>query len=600
MKAVKVIIWVLVLAILSWLGIWFYNNYTTNQNANLTSNAANSADQGNAPVSTSTATETGSAAVTATTDTNVTSDKPQVRTIQTATGSQITLNFLGTVKSLSQVEIYPQTAAELKQVFIAPGSLVQKGDVIAELGGTNGQPHQAEKQYQIALTNFNSAQKALQTTKKQVAVGKNSAELQLQSAQNQFQAISTDLAQIDNNYQNLQNSLRTLGSTWNTTQRKNQRDLSKAQSDIDTLIFQINALQDEKRRLVEQEQDLVDQQNYQSAGSATPTPESATPDSAAVPSNANGNDSLTALKTQQNALNETLEQLYSSLNSAQYGYSSALSGIDLGNNQLSSQTDQLQTQAENLQLSRQSTITKLGYNGETADSLELAKQSYQNTLLTLENSLNQVTTQASLSKTNLELAQIGLNNLKIFAPASGILGEINANPGDLVSPQTLFSNIIQNDRNELEIAVNLDTADRLVVGTPAKISFANREIDSRVVRISPLADSKTRLVAVYLALPNIPFRPNQTLDAQLILPNTQTSAQSDSPALFLPLDAVLIGTQESFVFVVEEGRAVKKNVVLGEINGDVVEVLSGLSVTDQVVVDGAKDLIEGQSVEVVE
>jgi multidrug efflux pump subunit AcrA (membrane-fusion protein) len=55
---------------------------------------------------------------------------------------------------------------------------------------------------------------------------------------------------------------------------------------------------------------------------------------------------------------------------------------------------------------------------------------------------------------------------------------------------------------------------------------------------------------------------------------------------------------DSFVYVVENGKAVKRTVSLGLKNTTMIEVLEGLKEGDQVIVEGNYGLVEGTPVEI--
>jgi len=73
--------------------------------------------------------------------------------------------------------------------------------------------------------------------------------------------------------------------------------------------------------------------------------------------------------------------------------------------------------------------------------------------------------------------------------------------------------------------------------------------------------------------------------------------QSHENAMVVPQKAVL---ENSYVFVVEGGKAVKKTIVLGIQNTAMIEVLDGLAEGDAVVVDGNYGLEDGGAVQVLE
>ncbi|HLG25250.1 MAG TPA: hypothetical protein VI588_00445, partial [Candidatus Gracilibacteria bacterium] len=113
--------------------------------------------------------------------------------------------------------------------------------------------------------------------------------------------------------------------------------------------------------------------------------------------------------------------------------------------------------------------------------------------------------------------------------------------------------------------------------------------------VSPTAENGSKLVNVKIILPKIKLRPNQTMTVRLPV---LTPSGEDFSGVVVPLDAVTIGTEEQFVFVVKDGVAHKTNVTLGDVHGDRIEILYGLDSDATIVVEGSRTIADGQKVTV--
>ena len=71
----------------------------------------------------------------------------------------------------------------------------------------------------------------------------------------------------------------------------------------------------------------------------------------------------------------------------------------------------------------------------------------------------------------------------------------------------------------------------------------------------------------------------------------------DYDRIFVPLPSLHILQNEIFVWKVENEQTVKNPVLIGEIEGDYVEILRGLSIEDEIIVEGGR-LIEEEGVKV--
>ena len=70
-------------------------------------------------------------------------------------------------------------------------------------------------------------------------------------------------------------------------------------------------------------------------------------------------------------------------------------------------------------------------------------------------------------------------------------------------------------------------------------------------------------------------------------------------AIIVKADAVLDEDGESFVFVVQDGKAIRKTVEVGLDTGDHVEVKSGLTAGEKLIIEGQYYVADGGEVKVV-
>jgi RND family efflux transporter MFP subunit len=472
---------------------------------------------------------------------------------------------IGTVKSARSASIFPATSGTVQAVNFQEGDYVEAKQPIITLTGNNFTEHPAETTLKLARTTYQNAETALANLKLTNSATLKAAGLQLQSAVNNANAIAYDLAIIEQNIAGQKAGLNIIDQSSEITSGKNDRDAAKVRQDIDDLIFTLNKAQDDRNRTRDQLETL------QSADQST-----------------QDSEQIVKLQTALDAQEKGIEELYSAIDKAKFGYTTALDGADLGENQLQSQMIQLQNQIKVLDLNLQSAKTKLGYTGETSDPLELAKQNYASTKLQLEIAGQNAENQLKLAKLSLEQAESQAAALSLKAPFSGIIASLTLAEGEIASPQAAAFEIIDPSGFELEVGVDAATADRLDLTAPALVKLAGRELEVPIRSISPKLDEKTKLIKVTLELPNIIFKANQNLEVKLPLASGQISGST-----YLPLDAVTIGTESQFVFVNDNGKAKRLEVKLGQITGDLVEITSGLSDQDEVILEGAKTLTEG-------
>jgi membrane fusion protein (multidrug efflux system) len=125
-------------------------------------------------------------------------------------------------------------------------------------------------------------------------------------------------------------------------------------------------------------------------------------------------------------------------------------------------------------------------------------------------------------------------------------------------------------------------------------AFDGADIIAFVERISPVIDSKTGTFKVTLRVPN----PENLLMSGMFA-QVKLNYDTKQNVVLLPRKALLAIDDSVNVFVVKDGIASKQAVTVGYQEGEVVEVLSGLSGTEKVVITGHQNLRDQSPVEVV-
>jgi RND family efflux transporter MFP subunit len=114
----------------------------------------------------------------------------------------------------------------------------------------------------------------------------------------------------------------------------------------------------------------------------------------------------------------------------------------------------------------------------------------------------------------------------------------------------------------------------------------------RVARVSPAIDETSRTLMVEAEVPNAhaELRPGSFANAEVV-----TAAQER--AVLVPASAIVTFAGVDKVLTVEKGRAVEKRITTGRRSGDRVEIVSGLSAGESVILQPG-NLIEGETVTV--
>jgi multidrug efflux pump subunit AcrA (membrane-fusion protein) len=214
------------------------------------------------------------------------------------------------------------------------------------------------------------------------------------------------------------------------------------------------------------------------------------------------------------------------------------------------------------------------------------------------------------AQANVSEVQAQLQDFTVVSPVSGIVGDIPAKVGDVVSNTTALLTVNQNDRLEVQIQIPLEEADKLRPGLPVRL-LDNRNQPMQTGRISfiaPDVDPATQSIQAKASFDNAGnLRTAQFIRARVIWDQGQ--------GLLVPTSAISRLAGRNFIFVAtpfqssqcgsgnagaappgapapdpEQLVAVQKPIELGKIIGNDQEVIEGLSEGDRIVTSGILQL----------
>lgn len=198
-----------------------------------------------------------------------------------------------------------------------------------------------------------------------------------------------------------------------------------------------------------------------------------------------------------------------------------------------------------------------------------------------------------VSVASVSEAETMLGYMKIVAPFNGVITRKLSDVGDLASPGRVL--LEMEDPTALRIEADVPEAliRRIKLGNKliVRVSVQDEAIEGIVSEITPAADPITRTFNVKLDVPaGAELRAGQF--ARLSVP------LSESHVLRVPASSVVQRGQMELVFVAVNKQAQLRLVKTGKRIGDEIELVSGVNAGEQVVIEGAARLRDGQPIEV--
>jgi membrane fusion protein (multidrug efflux system) len=186
-----------------------------------------------------------------------------------------------------------------------------------------------------------------------------------------------------------------------------------------------------------------------------------------------------------------------------------------------------------------------------------------------------------------------LNDQFIRAPFKGRTGLRRVSVGGLVNPGTVITTVDDVSVIKLDFAVPETSVAVLRPGlriAARSAAYPGREFHGRIASVDPRVDPVSRSMAVRAELPN---QDGVLMPGMLML---VILTRDVAPALVVPEKAVVPEQGRTFVFVVNRGRASRREVQLGRHRPGEVEVVAGLRENERVVVDGGLRVRDGAQV----
>lgn len=189
--------------------------------------------------------------------------------------------------------------------------------------------------------------------------------------------------------------------------------------------------------------------------------------------------------------------------------------------------------------------------------------------------------QAQVDQAHAELsaAQAQVAALTVRAAVSGIVQAVDVDPGASITPTTQIASIA--DVHELKAVLQVAETDvhSVTIGMPAQIDTGNGVVEGRVSHIAPTAENGSVAVDVIFARPISGARPDANVNGTIVISTIRNAVSIARPAGASDGSAIDL-------FKIEKGgtRAVRLQVRLGRGSSTRVQVLSGISAGDTVIV----------------
>ena len=181
---------------------------------------------------------------------------------------------------------------------------------------------------------------------------------------------------------------------------------------------------------------------------------------------------------------------------------------------------------------------------------------------------------------------------KIKSPISGTIDQMDLKIGQAVMPGGSGIRVINTNNLKVKALIAESYAGRVRQGGQVTVILPDipDSLNTQVNFVSKIIDQVSRSFTVEVKLPSRnTFRPNMLAILRI------TDYRNDK-AIAIPLNIIQKAETGDYVFIAENGKAKRVSVKTGKFSDGKAEIISGLKPGDKLIIKGAQDLDDGDTV----
>jgi len=233
---------------------------------------------------------------------------------------------------------------------------------------------------------------------------------------------------------------------------------------------------------------------------------------------------------------------------------------------------------------------------QAKDAYDRLKQVHDNGSLS-EVKWVEMETNLKKAESQLEVAKNSLEKCNLYAPVSGIIGKRNVEPGQSALSSFAPLELVKIETVLVKVSVPENEIGKIRKGMNASFTISaldNKQFEGTITNVGVVADqfSRTYEVKITVKNPELEIKPGMVCDVTL---NSTTEKQM----VMVPYNAVTKDSEgNSIVFVVNgDQKSVRKQIVkVGTYQTKGLEIISGLTANETVVVEGKEKLTDNSQI----
>lgn len=197
----------------------------------------------------------------------------------------------------------------------------------------------------------------------------------------------------------------------------------------------------------------------------------------------------------------------------------------------------------------------------------------------------------SNAQAGLDNAKLQLEYTRITAPVSGVITQINVTQHNMAPSGSVAYVITREDGINLTFYVSEKVMENLAEGQEINLERNDAAYKAVISNVSTVVDSTNGLFKVEALIEG--DSSNLIVGSSVKLTTATEKAES---VMALPIDSVYYDNQVPYVYCMVDGKAVKTTIETGLANEEMIQVLSGIDKTSQIITSWNSSLSDGVSV----
>jgi len=238
---------------------------------------------------------------------------------------------------------------------------------------------------------------------------------------------------------------------------------------------------------------------------------------------------------------------------------------------------------------------KAAYN-LAKDDFERDKEIYKKGVIP-SSTLDINRTKMQTSKADYDNANLMLSRTLVTSPMDGVIRYLDAKVGLQLSVGDPIAEILEIDRV------------KAIIGIPESDVTAVRKLDTVSITIQALGDKKVQAEKHFLS--PAPETTARLYNLELKIDNPENEVftgmfvradiikKQIKNSISIPFYSVISRNDEQYVYIEQDGLAIKRKVSLGIMENWMVEVKKGLTQGDKLIVEGHRDVEDGQRIKII-